>query len=523
MHDELKTTDFSGVDFDAVIPTNYYSCWLVDREYRSAAKKAIANGSKAKARVYEFLADVCSMSFNPASNSLFSPQFIYEVKRSAMSADFKKHSDIFNWVIVNTNNDVLRARFSDVLWENDNDYRAAKIALNSYLKILSRITINDFSKQGNPVSLGDTEAINILTRCLQLSRIFDKKQTYSTFTYISKLIEISLEHSVENGFISDFICLGELSLNYKLPHSIGVLAKKCISNTSDAYRQTQLWRLAKRSYHISDAQDEKHKCSMEIASCLLKQANTLPQNGNSLAKANYIEEAIMELRSTPETRAKRYELKKTLLEVQEKIPDEMISSKYEYDATQIATDVRGFIQKPTFIESIKKFVYCHTGLIKSEIEKNAAKTANSFFFQVVGSHSLADRKGRTVMKYPAHDFGSAEIPIHLIHRNAGLHWEMTSQAIIEVGRVAISQSFNLNESDFHILLSHSPFVPRDRIHTFAKGFTEYFRGNLMSAINILVPQLKMLFAFISINVISKRLSYWTMDHRKSAHSRSYFH
>jgi hypothetical protein len=129
----------------------------------------------------------------------------------------------------------------------------------------------------------------------------------------------------------------------------------------------------------------------------------------------------------------------------------------------------------------------------AQLATSAAKSIREHPLSSLFAASLHDHEGKVIHRTEGAGLGDDMNDSALqgqISRDEELRRQLTASGQIEIARQTIMAEHFLSDDTFIALLLHSPFVPRDLVRTFSRGFLRFFQGDYISAVYVLTPLLE---------------------------------
>jgi hypothetical protein len=492
--------DVKCVDFEAPISgSDSADSDLLGEQFRAFLNSQEQNGElpdTPAVRVATMLSAIAGMHFNPEQrNEPYGAMVIFaDGRRSAVPEDFRARVDVLAYMADRATHPVLRTRLCDVCWLLDRKRGAlAMLAISSCVEVVRKADRGElkwrFTGENDDPGL-EFDARNYLRRALQIGRAvgWDKPEAVRAQILVADL----RKRANGAGIPVPVHWFSSLDLDFSIsdPVDVALAVENLIKSLpKDVSRQTvlDLWRLAARAHHVAKNADDAHRCKSAAAECLVAEAeDAFRKQQSAMLAAHHMSAAIAELHGIPRKKDRRTELRHRLIDIQAHISEEMSRFSQELDPTETAKQVKGAIEKFSFIDKLLSFA----GLARSPEPDTLIKQAQE-----------------NIQKFPLSSlFGASHLDTEgkIIHRTAGAVsdendsaiWAQIAQAeairrqVVAVGKIEVARRTTLEQhyiSDdvFATLLRNSLFVPQDLVATFARGFAQFFRGDFVSATYIL--------------------------------------
>jgi hypothetical protein len=214
---------------------------------------------------------------------------------------------------------------------------------------------------------------------------------------------------------------------------------------------------------------------------------------SEMLASHMLSEAIAELHGIPGKKDRRKELRHRLIDVQAGISDEMSGFSYPTDLEELVKHVEQQMQLPSLRDQLFVFAALTRSPDPAQLADDAAKSIREHPLSSLFGASHHDREGKVIHRTDGAGLGDSENDSSIqrqIAQDEGIRRHITASGEIEIARRAIARDHYLSEDVFARLLAHSPFVPRDVVMTFSRGFARFFQGDFTSALYILTPLLE---------------------------------
>jgi hypothetical protein len=488
--------DLASVDFEAPIETSKSADSRELGDLLRAAQGDVEDTPNA--RVFAMLSAVAGMAFKPSDrNEPFGAMIVWaDGRRSAIPADFRGPAlAALIPAAEKAKHPVLRARLSDLCWILDlKQGKLANAAIRAYVDVIKKVDKNELSfphDQGNGVLKHD--ACDLLRRALQIGKAvgWDKEEAIAARETLTEL----RARAVRTRQPIPSLWFSELDLDFGVsdPAAVGKDIEGLIgalSAEADSHTIVELWRLAARAYHFARRENDKNRCRAAAAERLVLIAEAQPM---AMIASSNLSDAILELHGLPGKMDRRKELRHRLVDIQAGISEEMSGFSHPLDLEDLIKTIEAKMRRPTLRDQL--FVFA--GLAQSpdpvQLTKAAAESMRKYPLASLFSASHHDHEGKVIHRTTGAGFGddaNASAVANQIAQDEGIRRQITAFGQIEVARQSIMAERFLSDDTFIPLFLHSPFVPRDLVRTFSRGFLRFFQGDYVSALYILTPLLE---------------------------------
>jgi hypothetical protein len=483
---EISKDDFMHSGWQEVINESpNKECFDYSMRFRAKALEA-AESSNAKAQqVLILLSDITSMRMKLDSpEEPFGPMMVLHGGRTATVDDLEEsHLSVLGDVLSDIADSELKARISDVLCFRKPDYRMADLAISSYLE--SAKALEDPNHW--PATVERVE------RALQLAVKWGRNS--------GRLAEI-VEHI--EGVLAKYDGEDPLFLSAKM---MQLLQERGVGNTAaNAARAEKLarraeaaceWDRAKEYWEVKAnwhfmAKDKEQALVARVLAAethVRKAEEALRRDPPSyMHAAAFINSAIEALRRVEGTRDRIRELRKTLLEYQEKSTSEMInlSESVPIPGEMIDYAVGRVKEKPLF-DALLSLATIYPLPKVSDLRLKAEEYRRKYILRQIFPNVLLNEMGRTVSRQSQSEEGAI---LEDMYSLASTYRATRVQALIEPARQQILTEHYVRVQDFLPFVSDSPLIKPGREWIIARGLYAGLQGDLLTAVHFLIPQLE---------------------------------
>ncbi len=468
------------------------TCSYYVTPFSSASKEAEEGGDGGKAAVYKFMGTICSFQLGEGDPSKpFTPMWTMDGQRSLVPDDLQESDfEILKAVANRLTDPTLRARMFDVLWERRRKHEFCREAAKSYLAAAVAVD----------VETGWVHAVKLYRRGLRLSFRLGRGKAEFEHAVAILLEALNRDATTEEGFrtaqllrlASDIDC-GEPSDLAEIARSIGERAVE----SEDYRRARSYWELETdfllRAKDKAGAKD----AGLRAAETFVTEALRHIEDGNPsyMAASGLLKSGVEALRRAGGQRERIADLKRTLVEYQERALGEMQQFEHSVDIADLVKGAREHVAGREWIDALQHFAF-GTGLVKlEELKASVIQNAKDFPLQHLFGGSLVDNKGRTSVNLPglsnlegkeAEEALEAEMFSHL----SKFQWGLRVSGFIEPARVTILNDHHPELGDLLFLVQNNPFVPPGHEGIFLRGLHAGFHGDFLVAAHLLVPQIE---------------------------------
>jgi hypothetical protein len=468
--------------------------------FRNAAESAATDGSPETpaARVFSMLAAVTGMHLKSQQPSEpFGAMVVWaDGRRSAAPEDFRGEPvAVLAEMSARAGHPVLRAMLADISWLLERKRaQLGNTAIAAYVEIVKQVDAGTlkFRFDNEPGAL-KFEARDLLRRALSIAWAMGLDQTAPS---APRTIAADLRvRAFESKLPVPALWFGHLDLDFGVsnPAEVGRGVESLIAalpTGTDGHTIVNLWRMASRSFHLAKQDTDQHRSQSEAAEQLVRMADQQPL---AMLASSMLTEAIAELHGVPGKKDRRKEWRHRLVDVQAGIPEEMSPFRIPFDFEEIVKLVtQEMRQRPSLRDRLFVFALLDRSPDPAQLREAAMKSIREHPISSLLAATHHDSEGKVVHRSADAGFGDSENKSAIQRQIAGDEHIRRFVACrkIDAARQVIATDHYLSDDSFVNLLLYSPFVPRDMVATYARGFLRIFQGDFTSGLYILTPLLE---------------------------------
>ena len=505
----LRATAADVKDLDFEIPiagSTSATTYELSEQYRRAAQSP-ATGAGApdtpEARVFTMLSAVTGMHLKADEREEpYGPLMtLADGSRTAVLADFRNgHVDLLAEIAMRCRNPVLKARLADVCWVLDRRRgRLGAVAIAAYIDTIESVEREKLKFVGGDG--GALEHANVLLlRALLIGRTigWKKPETIRARKMVVRLRERATE--LRSGVPTLWFAKLDLDFGLSDPTEVATAIEQVIASpvSADVHNRAALWRLAARGYNLAKRDADNHRCQAQAADLLAAEAEHIfsgqaqMSEGSAMRAALMMSQAIAQLHGIPAAKERRTVLRHRLVDIQARIPDEMSVYTFPWDIKVIEAKVEEAFGQGLLLDQLFHFAVVANSPDSASLVKQAKELMQQHPISALLPAIHFDNEGKTIHRSagagslcnPSNSAVQREIAqTESIRRNV-------TAAMIDMARSTIMAQHFLREDILVSLFQQSPFVPRDLVATFSRGFLRFFQGDFASATYLLTPLLE---------------------------------
>jgi hypothetical protein len=487
----LCLEDFRAVDWRGVTSSAPFRGLreLADR-FRDRAQQALSADDRRGSAVYQSLADVCSLVLREdRHDDPFMPFMVTQAFRTVGIGDMSPESvAAFAALAPEVAEPSVRARLADVAWVRRRDYRAAKLAVASYLKLAETI-----EPEAWPAKFRLLE--RAVAIALQLGR--GNEELRHVVAFLEDLIDRCAP--TEDGFFC--ARLMQLLLAVGCPDGAKyapiaeALARRAL--TAKAFhRSREYWMLAADWAGRARASGQKGSYLQQVGESYVAEADEAlerPLIGPLLA-AGHLQRAIEAFRAAGGARARVDELRAKLVDIQPAAVASIPTISHKVDITEHVLQAEQAVAGKSFDEALVAFAGCAPIPEVSKLRETALRHEQRYPLTALmpkvfhsTSGKVIARQGSLMSNDPTEQ--EAAIRLEMLALAAQYH-EMLPQMTIDPARRQMVREHPIRSGDLVSLIRYGPIAPYEREAIIADGIVAGFYGDMVQAVHLLVPQLE---------------------------------
>lgn len=383
---------------------------------------------------------------------------------------------------------LIRARVSNILWNEKKDFSMVEIAIESYHELYN--VLYDIENW--------TYCVKYIKHAISLANKVRKKDIADN--YIQELIKTIVEvNGADKIYFSISIIEFLLECNVKDLVSMSAVLDNIIKNTSSSIDRVE--KAYKLKTVIHNKRNEKAAAKENQLQLALYFENISEMKDDIRAlyiSEKNLEKAILIYKSE----GKKEELERAtrkLLEVQKEIPKYMVPISIKADATKDYNAFIALFKDLCFEEAVVRLIQSVPIISKNDIEKRVLENATNPIACLFGV-GVKNNKGQTVVNIPGLDISDpkkniAVFEMHM-HQDA-LQLEECYGKVLWWGLSYIKENYQFKKTDLLFLVEDNPIIPEGRNQVILSAVFYGLNGEMYEALHILAPQMEKLFRTIA--------------------------
>lgn len=478
--------DMRSCDWQSVIAgIEEKECHRYASEFAKKMQEAEVANAKTEYQVYRLLTQVASLMLRESSAAEpFGPMAVFEGSRSAILDDLSDEQlKALEDVLFEVRDPEFRARIADVLWLTRRNYKAALLAVESYLQSATYLEDPDHW----------TQSAKRIERALRLATTLGQGGKEVFEKVVAHIADILDRYKGEDPlFLSHKLMELLIEFDQGDPVRYAALSEKAArlaEGKSEWHRARSYWETKAKWCAKSDCNEENRNALIKAAETYVSEANSA---SSALAAATHMQRGIEAFRRIGESQERVAELYQELLEYQRRIPEEMTPVSTQFDASEAIKQARNAVSGKSLAEAIKTLCLIAHPARVDQLRKQVEEDVKNHPLQYLVAAAIVDSDGRVIARMPDLLSGNPEereeaMRAHMI-RHADFHYTVEVQAAIEPARRQIVLEHPIAPSDLMPFLANNPLVRPGREYLYAEALWAGFLGDWVRAAHLMIPQ-----------------------------------
>ncbi len=485
-------------------------------EYMTAFIRKMNEAEKSEAQteysVYRLLAQLTSLHMHHESaTEPYGPLTIFGGSRSAIPDDFSEEQmRVLEEIVFAIQDSEARARIADVVWLRLRSFKAAILAVDSFLETASRLE--------HPENW--TGAYERIERALRLAATLGKGGKEPFGKVIDHIEHVLAKYNGEDPlFLSHRLM--ELLLEFgqgdpAIYTSIAERAADRAESKGEWYRARAYWDTLTKWHAKGERLEDMAAARIMAAETYVSEAATAT---SAMAAATHMQHAVEAYRRIGGQQQRSDDLYKKLLEYQRQTLAEMKPISTEIDLSSAIEQARSTVSGKPLRDAIMALCLLVRPTKVEKLRKQVEDLANKHPIQFIVSGTLVDGEGKVIARMPDLLTANADerekaFRAHMFHQT-GINYSVEVQAAIEPARKQILLEHNVTLAELMPFLSNNPLVRPGREYLYAEGLRAGFSGDWVIATHLLIPQFEdsMRFVLQNMGVTTSGLDQGVQDER----------
>jgi hypothetical protein len=476
-------------------------CQTYYKVFGKAASNHQAAGDELGVRVYGFLNVIAS--FWPSFGSDISPYRPMrqdpDGRRSLVPDDLADEDlDALRGIVDDITDPEYRARVADVLWICRRDFKAAQLAVSSFIEAANKL--KDGRLWPPYVERLDRAALISSKRGFEIQR---EAIVHEVETAIREF-----ENDHESGLLCARLMAILLLLGAGDPSNYSALSTRLareFSRLGEWLFSENYWRVAENWHRLMKDESALQESMIEAAECNISRAESelkeVPPRKSSAAHwMGRGLEALRRARAEP-ARIKQVHLK--FLALQKEALSELTPMGMESGSIPDFEQNRETVQEASvrhvsgfsFEEALIRFANIGDPTNVEQLAENERRNSEGMPWDKLMGTIRIDRDGKVVDEIPSFGFGEddsdqAAFRKKMVQSASMLRWPLVVEWQIEPARRAIAREHPIRARDLSFLVANNPFIPPGHEGIYLRGFQAGFFGDWLLAMHLIIPQLE---------------------------------
>jgi hypothetical protein len=475
--------------------------------YARNAEVARTDGRTADALVYSLLQGLCQMHFRSTDRSEpFGPLIVWaDGRRSIIPGDVPAAlNDAIASRASGIKNAVLRAHLSDIAWTNNRRHGAcASIAVEAYCDAVEQLRAGTLKQRFERADVTDHDVIGRLRRACQIAIVTEGKKTLPA--RLTELVTTARQDACGRKYLHGFLQAAELDLDFDISDP-AIIAREAedlfrgLGSVGDGHRELALLELCRKAFRQANDTSNEARLVVLAAECCVARADMLKM---PMLESHWLARAIAIYGRGRATKERRNELRKRLIDVQERTLDDLTPIGQTIEIGDIVEKVQEKISGKSLATALRVLVLASWSPPPADLRREALNTAKEAPLSSLFATSFLDNKGKVKSQSPGLDIGEnaeQETGIRFqILRSEQIRREIFVKSTLVPARAIINAEHGITLYQLIPIMQASPFVPPGYELAFAQGFARWFNGDPISGASILVPLLESSLRYLLIN------------------------
>jgi len=493
----LPGADLTKADTDA-IPWQEITTTCAKKEcaaytdaFFAQAKEAEARDDAKSAALLYLLGAICSFHLKLDDPDVpFMPVLILPTSRSSCPEDLDDaHFNLLLDLAPTTTDSELQARFADILWVCQRNFRMALLAVDAYLESARRLEDPEHWHTG----------VQRVERAVQIAALLGPRN--AALPNVITYIEDRLAHYNGDDPLFLSVSLMELLQDQRQgdPAIYAPLAEKMALHAEanrNWHKARSCWAILARWQRTARDATLERNAQLRLAETYVQEADAVlvaTPDEHSIA-AHHLQQAIAALRRVGGAQERVTELHHRLLAHQRQSSGQMQVATTSIDVSDLAGQARNAVSGKEPLEALVRLGLLARPLSMAKLREEVRRTVRDHPLQFLFPGVMLNNEGKVIARRPSMS------PIDLEADEALLRTEMFHQANwhhqtfalggVEHARQQINLEHAIHIRDIASLVADNPFIPLGREWIYARGLQAGLTGDSLVAVHLLIPQIE---------------------------------
>ena len=488
--DALRVTE---VDIDAPL-TNSKKPYIdyFSSAYQHASKHAEEENNHIGAEVFRFLADLTGFYIDPdIQDQPFRPLWETTKGRTFIPADMTQEDlDVVKMLFLRTSDPSLKARLADICWVQSKDHFYLSQAAEAYKISGMKLFGEDDAVDG----------IKEFRRGVQLASKMGRSN--SAFLDIISVVEAMIQKQLDTKEVFGCIKLIEIMLHYSCGDAkkYALIAAKLgdrLRSENDGCRARYCFGLEEKWHRLAKDKTSEIAAIEKAGKAILDEAelHIAKEQPSYLAASGLLAQAIEVLRQAQTPPDQIADLRRRMLQYQQKAMNEMSVYSASYDISDLVSDAEARVKSPEFSDALKKFAFGERLSDPSKIREESIRAAQENPLSHTISHIKVDESGRPIairkgILNLADSEYEAQLEELMFENAARVNWALRATAYINPARIQILNDHRPSFEDICSVVQDNSLVPCGHEGLILRGIHAGFHGDLVLASHLVALQIE---------------------------------
>ena len=491
---EATAGDVAACAIDNLIPAGAAADWHSRSDLFLAASKQEGVAPES-ARVFRMVWGLTSMMLEARSpTEPFRPILVWaDGRRSSALQDFRPCVDAVAAIADRSQHPAIVSRAADVAWIlQRRRHEMGHLAIDAYLRLLSGVSSGSATFKRQTDQEGGRLGIGVLRRCMTIARSRSFGDHAPDSAPIAKSIEAARLTTRDRCDVSRHIALVDLQLDYGLKEPAILAADveatvDTLDIPNDGYLAADALKVAARTYHRASETQKAHDCQRRLSDVYVAMSQQMANS--AMLSSGFLADAISALAGVRDARDRRRELRHLLIDAQAGIGEEMTTVSHPLDIDDLRTELAARVEGLGFYDALFLFAVLRNSPNSDRAREEALESMKAHPMSAMFAASFHDREGKVRHTAAGGGFGEAADDSS-VQAQIAQHQSLSRKidvGLLDVARRYIAGTYYVAPDVLRPALQMSPFVPEGLRDTFARGLSNFLRGDASAALYVLTP------------------------------------
>jgi len=414
-------------------------------------------------------------------------------RRSSALQDFRPCADAVAAVAERSQHPAIVSRAADVAWIlQRHRHEMGRLAIDAYLRLLGGVSSGSATFKRQTDQEGGRLGIGVLRRCMTIARSRSFGDHAPDSAPITEKIEETRLGARARGDVGRHIALVNLQLDYGLRDPAVLAADveatvEALDIPQDGHLAADALKVAARTYHRASETQKAHACQRRLSDVYVAMSQQIANS--AMLSSGFLADAISALAGVRDARDRRRELRHLLIDAQSGIGEEMATVSHPLDIDDLRAELAARVEGLGFYDALFLFAVLRSSPDPEKAQEEARESMKAHPMSAMFAASFHDREGKVRHTAAGGGFGEAADDSS-VQAQMAQHQSISRKidvGLLDVARRYISGTYYVAPDVLHPALQMSPFVPEGLRDTFARGLSNFLRGDASAALYVLTP------------------------------------